>query len=172
MEGEEQQSKSRVVKIDSAQAWDSYLNQATNEGCPVSRISEYAPRLHHLLDLSDWNHLLSAFDEKSKSGMRILCGSFSISDFKTKLVRSIFLWIFFFSFLYLSIWSRFRDGVTDCDSLLCIMVHSFCRDEPNLWRACLELPGCSVPNCGCRWCQGKEKETPNLPCPSTINCNS
>ncbi|XP_031399181.1 thioredoxin-like protein CXXS1 isoform X2 [Punica granatum] len=32
---EEQQSKSRVVKIDSAQTWDSYVNQATNEGCPV-----------------------------------------------------------------------------------------------------------------------------------------
>ncbi|PKI72980.1 hypothetical protein CRG98_006680 [Punica granatum] len=35
MEGQEQQSKSRVVKIDSAQTWDSYVNQATNEGCPV-----------------------------------------------------------------------------------------------------------------------------------------
>ncbi|EOY28538.1 C-terminal cysteine residue is changed to a serine 1 [Theobroma cacao] len=35
MEGQEQQSKSRVVKIDSVESWDFYVNQATNQGCPI-----------------------------------------------------------------------------------------------------------------------------------------
>ncbi|KAK4755047.1 hypothetical protein SAY87_008804 [Trapa incisa] len=35
MEGDEQQSKSRVVYIDTIQAWESYVQQATNEGCPA-----------------------------------------------------------------------------------------------------------------------------------------
>ncbi|GMI91488.1 C-terminal cysteine residue is changed to a serine 1 [Hibiscus trionum] len=33
MEGQEQH-KSRVVKIDSVESWDSYFNQA-NQGCPI-----------------------------------------------------------------------------------------------------------------------------------------
>ncbi|XP_038997105.1 thioredoxin-like protein CXXS1 isoform X2 [Hibiscus syriacus] len=32
---EEQQNKSRVVKIDSVQSWDFYFNLATNQGCPI-----------------------------------------------------------------------------------------------------------------------------------------
>ncbi|KAK6268909.1 hypothetical protein QUC31_013069 [Theobroma cacao] len=35
MEGQEQQSKSRVVKIGSVESWDFYVNQATNQGCPI-----------------------------------------------------------------------------------------------------------------------------------------
>ncbi|XP_021294405.1 thioredoxin-like protein CXXS1 [Herrania umbratica] len=35
MEGQEQQSKSRVVKIESVESWDFYVNQATNQGCPI-----------------------------------------------------------------------------------------------------------------------------------------
>ncbi|OMO64943.1 Thioredoxin [Corchorus olitorius] len=35
MEGQEQQNKSRVVKVDSVESWDFYVNQATNQGCPI-----------------------------------------------------------------------------------------------------------------------------------------
>ena len=36
MEGVEQQNKTRVVKVDSLESWDFYVNQATNQGTPVS----------------------------------------------------------------------------------------------------------------------------------------
>ncbi|XP_052202231.1 thioredoxin-like protein CXXS1 [Diospyros lotus] len=32
---QEQQNKHKVVKVDSRASWDSYLSQATNQGCPV-----------------------------------------------------------------------------------------------------------------------------------------
>lgn len=35
MENQEQQTKSRVVKVDSAESWDFYVTQATNQGCPI-----------------------------------------------------------------------------------------------------------------------------------------
>ncbi|XP_057960357.1 thioredoxin-like protein CXXS1 [Malania oleifera] len=35
MEGREQEHKSRVVKVDSKESWDFYMEQATNQGCPV-----------------------------------------------------------------------------------------------------------------------------------------
>ncbi|OMO76684.1 Thioredoxin [Corchorus capsularis] len=35
MEGQEQQNKSRVVKVDSKESWDFYVTQATNQGCPI-----------------------------------------------------------------------------------------------------------------------------------------
>ncbi|XP_019169549.1 PREDICTED: thioredoxin-like protein CXXS1 [Ipomoea nil] len=35
MDAHEQQSKSRVVKVDSMQSWEFHLNQACNHGCPV-----------------------------------------------------------------------------------------------------------------------------------------
>lgn len=36
MEGQEQQNKTRVVKVDSLESWDFYVTQATNQGTPVS----------------------------------------------------------------------------------------------------------------------------------------
>lgn len=45
MEGEERQSKSRVVNIDSARAWDFHVNRATKEGCPVSEMRQ-VPHVH------------------------------------------------------------------------------------------------------------------------------
>ncbi|KAL5976076.1 Thioredoxin-like protein cxxs1 [Asimina triloba] len=36
MEGQEQTLKSRVVKVDSEESWDFFINQANNQGCPVS----------------------------------------------------------------------------------------------------------------------------------------
>ncbi|XP_022724879.1 thioredoxin-like protein CXXS1 [Durio zibethinus] len=35
METQEQQNKSRVVKVDSVESWEFYVNQATNQGCPI-----------------------------------------------------------------------------------------------------------------------------------------
>ncbi|XVF40644.1 hypothetical protein PTKIN_Ptkin01aG0130600 [Pterospermum kingtungense] len=35
MEVQEQQNKSRVVKVDSVESWELYVNQATNQGCPI-----------------------------------------------------------------------------------------------------------------------------------------
>ncbi|KAK8488240.1 hypothetical protein V6N11_047178 [Hibiscus sabdariffa] len=35
MEAQEQHNNSRVVKIDSVESWDTYFNQATNQGCPI-----------------------------------------------------------------------------------------------------------------------------------------
>ncbi|RWR93483.1 thioredoxin-like protein CXXS1 [Cinnamomum micranthum f. kanehirae] len=35
MDGQEQLTKSRVVKVDSEESWDFYLTQANNQGCPV-----------------------------------------------------------------------------------------------------------------------------------------
>ncbi|XWS12777.1 hypothetical protein CRYUN_Cryun37aG0119300 [Craigia yunnanensis] len=35
MEAQEQQNKSRVVKVDSVESWEFYVNQATNQGCPI-----------------------------------------------------------------------------------------------------------------------------------------
>ncbi|XP_030528894.1 thioredoxin-like protein CXXS1 [Rhodamnia argentea] len=35
MEGQEQRNKSRAVKVDSPESWDSYLTQATTQACPV-----------------------------------------------------------------------------------------------------------------------------------------
>uniref|UniRef100_A0A2N9FP98 Thioredoxin domain-containing protein n=1 Tax=Fagus sylvatica TaxID=28930 RepID=A0A2N9FP98_FAGSY len=36
MEGQEdQQTKARVVKVDSLESWDLFVNQATNQGCPI-----------------------------------------------------------------------------------------------------------------------------------------
>uniref|UniRef100_A0A5B6YRS0 Thioredoxin domain-containing protein n=1 Tax=Davidia involucrata TaxID=16924 RepID=A0A5B6YRS0_DAVIN len=35
MEGQEQQNKSRVVKVDSEETWDFYATQARNQGCPI-----------------------------------------------------------------------------------------------------------------------------------------
>ncbi|PSS04726.1 Thioredoxin-like protein [Actinidia chinensis var. chinensis] len=35
MESQDQESKSRVVKIQSKDSWESYLSQATNQGCPI-----------------------------------------------------------------------------------------------------------------------------------------
>ncbi|CAN8294204.1 unnamed protein product [Cochlearia groenlandica] len=35
MEDEEIQNNSRVVKVNSTESWDFYLNQAKNQGCPV-----------------------------------------------------------------------------------------------------------------------------------------
>ncbi|KAJ4837152.1 Thioredoxin-like protein cxxs1 [Turnera subulata] len=35
MENQEQQTKSRVVKVDSPQSWDFYVTQATNQACPI-----------------------------------------------------------------------------------------------------------------------------------------
>ncbi|KAF8029978.1 hypothetical protein BT93_E2411 [Corymbia citriodora subsp. variegata] len=35
MEGQDQQNKFRVVKVDSPESWDSYLTQATAQACPV-----------------------------------------------------------------------------------------------------------------------------------------
>ena len=33
---EDQQTKIRVVKVDSLESWDHFVNRATNQGCPVS----------------------------------------------------------------------------------------------------------------------------------------
>ncbi|XWS18248.1 hypothetical protein CRYUN_Cryun32bG0027000 [Craigia yunnanensis] len=35
MEVQEQQNKSRVVKVDSVESWEFYVNQATNQGFPI-----------------------------------------------------------------------------------------------------------------------------------------
>ncbi|KDP20821.1 hypothetical protein JCGZ_21292 [Jatropha curcas] len=35
MENQEQQTKSRVVKVDSVQSWEFYVTQANNQGCPI-----------------------------------------------------------------------------------------------------------------------------------------
>ncbi|XVF27787.1 hypothetical protein REPUB_Repub14bG0139000 [Reevesia pubescens] len=35
MEVQEEQNKSRVVKVDSVESWDFYVNHATNQGCPI-----------------------------------------------------------------------------------------------------------------------------------------
>ncbi|GKV42338.1 hypothetical protein SLEP1_g49749 [Rubroshorea leprosula] len=35
MDGQEQHNKTRVVKIDSVEAWDFYVSQASNQRCPV-----------------------------------------------------------------------------------------------------------------------------------------
>ncbi|XP_057488433.1 thioredoxin-like protein CXXS1 [Actinidia eriantha] len=35
MESQDEESKSRVVKIQSKDSWESYLSQATNQGCPI-----------------------------------------------------------------------------------------------------------------------------------------
>ncbi|KAK9265395.1 hypothetical protein L1049_009743 [Liquidambar formosana] len=35
MEAPEQQTKSRVVKVDSVESWDFYVTQAANQGCPI-----------------------------------------------------------------------------------------------------------------------------------------
>lgn len=37
MEVEEQGTKSRVVKVNSKESWDFHVNQATLQGCPVSK---------------------------------------------------------------------------------------------------------------------------------------
>ncbi|KAF5472872.1 hypothetical protein F2P56_009541 [Juglans regia] len=34
-QGEEQHTKSRVVKVDSLESWDMYVTQATSKGCPI-----------------------------------------------------------------------------------------------------------------------------------------
>lgn len=42
MEGhqqEEHQIKSKVLKVDSLKSWDSFVGQATNQGCPVSLLN-------------------------------------------------------------------------------------------------------------------------------------
>jgi hypothetical protein len=36
MESQEQQPKSRVIKVESVESWDFYITQATNQACPVS----------------------------------------------------------------------------------------------------------------------------------------
>lgn len=36
MERQEEEKKSRVVKIGSKESWESYVSQATNQGSPVS----------------------------------------------------------------------------------------------------------------------------------------
>lgn len=38
MEGQDEQTKSRVVKVDSVESWDLFVSQANNQGCPVSFI--------------------------------------------------------------------------------------------------------------------------------------
>ncbi|KAJ0083082.1 thioredoxin-like protein CXXS1 isoform X1 [Pistacia vera] len=35
MEGQDEQNKSRVVKVDSAESWDLFVSQANNQGCPI-----------------------------------------------------------------------------------------------------------------------------------------
>ncbi|XP_050211303.1 thioredoxin-like protein CXXS1 [Mercurialis annua] len=35
MESQEQQPKSRVVKVDSVESWGFYVTQATDQGCPI-----------------------------------------------------------------------------------------------------------------------------------------
>ncbi|OIS96947.1 thioredoxin-like protein cxxs1 [Nicotiana attenuata] len=35
MEDQEQGTKSRVMKVDSMESWDFYVNQATVQGCPI-----------------------------------------------------------------------------------------------------------------------------------------
>ncbi|CAK7350901.1 unnamed protein product [Dovyalis caffra] len=35
MENQEQQPKSRVVKVESRESWDFYVTQGTNQGCPI-----------------------------------------------------------------------------------------------------------------------------------------
>ncbi|XP_057470541.1 thioredoxin-like protein CXXS1 [Actinidia eriantha] len=35
MESQDQENKTRVVKIQSKDSWESYLSQATNQGCPI-----------------------------------------------------------------------------------------------------------------------------------------
>ncbi|KAL6992703.1 Thioredoxin-like protein cxxs1 [Sarracenia purpurea var. burkii] len=35
MESQEQEKKSRVVKVDSKETWESYVSQTTNQGCPI-----------------------------------------------------------------------------------------------------------------------------------------
>ncbi|KAF5944328.1 thioredoxin-like protein CXXS1 [Camellia sinensis] len=35
MESQEQENKSRVVKIESKESWESYLSQSTNQGTPI-----------------------------------------------------------------------------------------------------------------------------------------
>ncbi|KAJ8761690.1 hypothetical protein K2173_004466 [Erythroxylum novogranatense] len=35
MENQEQQTKSRVVKVESVESWDFYVSQATNQACPI-----------------------------------------------------------------------------------------------------------------------------------------
>lgn len=38
MEGQDEQPKSRVVKVDSVESWDLYVSRANNQACPVSCI--------------------------------------------------------------------------------------------------------------------------------------
>ncbi|XP_011003405.1 PREDICTED: thioredoxin-like protein CXXS1 [Populus euphratica] len=35
MESQEQQPKSRVIKVESVESWDFYITQATNQACPI-----------------------------------------------------------------------------------------------------------------------------------------
>ncbi|OAY26044.1 thioredoxin-like protein CXXS1 [Manihot esculenta] len=35
METQEQQTKSRVLKVESLESWDLYVTQANNQGCPI-----------------------------------------------------------------------------------------------------------------------------------------
>ncbi|XP_044495621.1 thioredoxin-like protein CXXS1 [Mangifera indica] len=35
MEGQDEQTKSRVVKVDSVESWDLFVSQANNQGCPI-----------------------------------------------------------------------------------------------------------------------------------------
>ncbi|KAH9748281.1 Thioredoxin-like protein CXXS1 [Citrus sinensis] len=35
---QEQQNKSRVVKVDSVESWETFVSQANNQGCPVRNV--------------------------------------------------------------------------------------------------------------------------------------
>lgn len=41
MEGQDEQPKSRVVKVDSVESWDLYVSRANNQACPVSCILSF-----------------------------------------------------------------------------------------------------------------------------------
>lgn len=40
---QEQQNKSRVVKVDSVESWENFVSQANNQGCPVCQCSSHNP---------------------------------------------------------------------------------------------------------------------------------
>lgn len=87
MEVEQQQNKSRIVKIDSPQTWDFYVNQATTQGCPVSEIpshvlrpfwskSSFVPLSMKKIRVRDedsyWVNLFFSFKKKSNHMMPVL----------------------------------------------------------------------------------------------------
>lgn len=45
LQEEQQVTRPKVMKVDSVETWDSYVSQATNQGCPVSLLNPLDFRL-------------------------------------------------------------------------------------------------------------------------------